>query len=58
MKFTQERYFELLKTGISSIRDVPIHRDATELRVIVHDTTTGAVGSVIVPLKDYFPQRD
>ena len=55
MKFTHERYVQLLRTGISSTRDVPIHRDATELRVIVHDTTTGAVGSVIIPLKTYFP---
>jgi VWFA-related protein len=55
MKFTHERYLQLLRTGISSTRDVPIHRDATELRVIVHDTTTGAVGSVIIPLKNYFP---
>jgi hypothetical protein len=58
MKFTSERYRQLLKTGISHFRDIPIHRNAAELRVILHDTTTGAVGSVIIPLKDYFPRTD
>jgi hypothetical protein len=58
MKFTPERYAELLKTGISHTRDVPIHREAVELRVILHDTSTGTVGSVIIPLKDYFPPKN
>lgn len=58
LKFTPERYAEILKTGISQTRDVPIHREAVELRVILHDTTTGAVGSVFIPLKDYFPRKN
>lgn len=58
MKFTPERYSELLRTGISHTHDVPIHRDAVELRVILHDTTTGTVGSVIIPLKGYFPPKN
>ena len=58
MKFTPERYAKLLKTGISHTRDVPIHREAVELRVILHDTTTGMVGSVIIPLKGYFPPKN
>ncbi|MGA8143025.1 MAG: VWA domain-containing protein [Candidatus Acidiferrales bacterium] len=58
MKFTAERYEQLLKSGISYTRDVPINRNAVELRVILRDNSTSAIGSVIIPLKNYFPSSD
>ncbi|MGH9714151.1 MAG: VWA domain-containing protein [Candidatus Acidiferrales bacterium] len=49
-----DQYEELKRSGISYATDVNINRHAAQLRIIVRDYATGAVGSVDIPLKDYF----
>jgi hypothetical protein len=56
LNFSPERYQQILAAGISNTRVVPILPGAAELRVILLDKTSGAVGSVRIPLKPYFPR--
>jgi VWFA-related protein len=55
LNFSAEQYEQIMKSGIAYRKDVPINPNAAELRVILRDTATGAIGSVIIPLKKYFP---
>lgn len=55
LNFSPERYQQILAAGISNTRVVPILSGAAELRVILLDKTSGAIGSVRIPLKPYFP---
>ena len=55
LNLTAEQYEQVMKSGIAYKKDVLINPKASELRVILRDTTTGTIGSVIIPLKKYFP---
>jgi len=50
LRFTEEKYSVVLKSGITFRESVPPQNSATTLRVLVQDPATGSVGSVIVPL--------
>lgn len=41
---------EMLSTGIELRKHLPLDKGANELRIVARDNTTGALGSVIVPL--------
>jgi VWFA-related protein len=58
MNFTSERYEELKQSGISYTTDVPINRRAADLRIILRDIGSGEIGSVHIPLNDYFPSKN
>ncbi|HWZ96967.1 MAG TPA: VWA domain-containing protein [Candidatus Dormibacteraeota bacterium] len=48
--FTDEQYKALVKSGIILQRHVTADRSASEIRVLVHDAASGAIGTVTVPL--------
>lgn len=52
--FEPERYQALLKSGMTLIRNLPMKAGATQVRIIVRDSLSGATGSVLVPLKSFF----
>ena len=56
LAFTPERYEHVLKAGLSKTMEVPIVAGANELRVILVDKNTGAIGCVSIPVKPYFPE--
>jgi VWFA-related protein len=55
LNFTAEQFEQVMKSGIAYRKEVPINPNAAELRVILRDIGTGTIGSVIIPLKKYFP---
>jgi len=48
--FTAEQYKALVKSGIILQRHVTADANAAEIRVLVHDSASGAIGTVTVPL--------
>lgn len=56
LNFSPDRYQRILAAGISNTQVVPILAGASELRVILLDKTSGAIGTVRIPLKPYFPR--
>jgi len=46
------RYEQLMTKGLSFTRTVPLAEQAERLHVVVRDTSSGATGSLIVPLAD------
>jgi VWFA-related protein len=50
LRFTEEKYSALLKSGINFRKSVQPQTDAVTLRVIVQDAATAAIGSLIIPL--------
>ncbi len=51
---TQSEYDELQHAGLSFTQNIRMGADATELRLIVRDIGTGAIGSVNIPLAGVF----
>ncbi len=50
-------YERFLKIGITNTKDVAIQPKAIQLRVILRDASNGNIGSVDVPLAQYFPAK-
>jgi VWFA-related protein len=50
-------YERFLKIGITNTKDVAIQPKAIQLRVILRDASNGNIGSVDVPLMQYFPAK-
>ena len=51
--FERKRYEGLLSSGIILTRHLPIEAGATELKILVRDDKSGAIGSVTIPLKNF-----
>jgi len=52
--FTEDQYQALLKSGIILQRHITAAANAAEIRVLVHDSASGAIGTVTVPLGKLF----
>jgi len=46
-----------LKIGITNTKDAAILPNAIQVRVILRDASNGNIGSVDVPLAQYFPAK-
>jgi VWFA-related protein len=55
LKLPPALYAKLLKEGISLTKELPVAPDAVQLRVVVRDANTGTMGTVRIPIADYFP---
>jgi VWFA-related protein len=53
--FTEAQYQSLLGTGAIFERHVTLVPGANDVRAIVRDATSGQIGTVTVPLKNFFP---
>lgn len=51
LNLKQENYERIQKGGLTMRETVELKLDATEIRIVVRDVPTGAMGSLIVPLK-------
>ena len=47
-------YERTLKNGLSDSRRLRVGPDASQLCIVVRDTATGKLGSVVIPLRKYF----
>lgn len=50
-----DKYQRALREGISLPKDLTVDPNAFDIRVILHDSASGRLGSVTVPLSSYFP---
>jgi VWFA-related protein len=50
LKLVQATYEKLLREGIKLTKSIQLEPDAEELRVVVRDNSSGATGSVYIPL--------
>jgi VWFA-related protein len=50
-----QQYEYLAKTGMILERHVTVKTQSTEIRVVVHDAGSGTVGSITIPMKQFFP---
>jgi len=50
MNLTPRSFDEVMKNGVILHRDVQVTADAAELRVVVWNSASGSIGSVIIPL--------
>jgi VWFA-related protein len=57
LKLPPDLYAKLLKEGVSLTKELPIAPDAVQLRVVVRDVNTGTMGTVRIPMADYFPVK-
>jgi hypothetical protein len=48
-------YERTLTNGLSDSRRLPVAPQATHLCIVVRDTATGKLGSIVIPLAKYFP---
>jgi VWFA-related protein len=55
VNFDQKQYEFLSKAGMILERHVAVSPQAEEIRVVVRDLRSGAVGSVSIPVKTFFP---
>jgi VWFA-related protein len=55
INFEQKQYEFLTKAGMILQRTVVVQPQADEVRVVVRDAGSGAVGSVNIPVKAFFP---
>ena len=53
LKFSPERFRQVLKDGLNYSKRIALEGDAVTLRVVVRDATTGTVGSVTIPVGPY-----
>jgi VWFA-related protein len=51
---SQDEYKQLLQNGYTSTETLALANDAAEVHLILRDTGTGAIGSVIIPLSRLF----
>jgi VWFA-related protein len=52
LRFTEAKYSAVLKSGVNFREVVPAQAGASTLRVLVQDSATATIGSVIVPLSE------
>jgi VWFA-related protein len=57
LHLTPDVYARLLKEGASVTKDLTIAPSAVQLRVVVRDANTGTMGTLRVPMADYFPVK-
>ena len=57
LKLPPDLYARFLKDGMSVTRELPIAPDAVQFRVVVRDANTGTMGTVRIPIADYFPVK-
>jgi hypothetical protein len=50
LRFSEKQYPTVLRTGITFRKSVRPQAGATTLRVLVQDTATAAIGSLVIPL--------
>jgi len=55
INFPQQQYEYLCKAGIVLQRNVGVLPEAGEIRVVVRDAGSGGLGSVNIPVKEFFP---
>ncbi len=55
MRLTRETYEAVVKDGVKLTRNLPVAPGAANLRVVVRDASSGAIGSVSIPLEKLFP---
>ncbi len=53
---TPEEYLQNQRGEVKITRDVPLKNEATKLRIVVRDVSTGTIGSVDIPLAKVFSQ--
>jgi VWFA-related protein len=53
---TPEEYSQNQRGEVKITRDVPLKNEATKLRIVVRDVSTGTIGSVDIPLAKVFSQ--
>jgi VWFA-related protein len=52
------RYQDLLKEGVVYKREIPLLPNATQVRVVLRDASSGSIGSVSIPLLKYLPRAN
>ncbi len=55
LNFEEKQYEVLAKEGIILERHVAVQPQAAEIRIVVRDASSDALGSVTVPVKTFFP---
>jgi hypothetical protein len=55
MRLLKDTYQKIRNTGLHFGRNLVLNPNATELRIVVCDDKTGAIGSLSIPLAQYFP---
>ena len=50
LSLKQESYQEIQRQGLTLSQRVKLEPDAHQLRVVVRDPTSGAIGSIVIPL--------
>jgi hypothetical protein len=50
LRFTEEQYSAMLKSGVRFRKTAQPQAGATTLRVLVQDPSTAAIGSLVIPL--------
>jgi hypothetical protein len=53
--FDQKQYDDPAKSGMILQRNVSVLPKCHELRVVVRDAGSGALGSVVIPAKAFYP---
>jgi hypothetical protein len=53
--FEQKEYDSLAKTGLVLQRKLTVLRGSAEIRLVVRDAGSTALGSVSIPAKTFFP---
>jgi VWFA-related protein len=56
MRLRQENYERIRKDGLVLTRTIPLAAGATQLRVVVRDANSGAIGSLTIPLTGVLPK--
>lgn len=57
LKLPPDLYARFLKDGMSVTKELPIAPDAVQFCVVVRDANTGTMGTVRIPIADYFPVK-
>ena len=56
MRFPQQAFDSVEKTGLIVNRRLPVPDNVVEIRVVLRDNTTGSIGSVNIPISKLFPK--
>jgi VWFA-related protein len=56
INFTQKQYEDLSKSGMILQRNVSVLPKCHEIRVVIRDAGSGALGSVVIPVKAFYPE--
>ena len=57
LHLSAEIYAKLMKEGASVTKDLTIAPNAVQVRVVVRDANTGTMGTVRIPMADYFSEK-